>query len=262
MSTLVTLGCSFSQGDGCYDIDTMPENCDNNNKDFQEYRENNMDRFNKNSIGANLQKRFGYETFINYGYAGSSNESQLLNFFNNLPNDENVTIFWQLTFYDRAFEIIGRGFHDAGQHRKWVLEKIEEKVKSHNQSLPQMTLDSRIETILRINVLKEYCIARGWNLFIWSWTNDGNGLISIQPSLSEILVNFKNKIHEYSDDLPNEYKSPIPNDSHPNEKGYKLVSDDMCNWIDKNNHRLKVPMPNEIPLEQIKVSNNQQIKFK
>ena len=66
MSTLITLGCSFSQGDGCYDKDTMPENCDNGNEEFQEWREDNMDRFNKHCIGANLQKKLGYEKFINY----------------------------------------------------------------------------------------------------------------------------------------------------------------------------------------------------
>ena len=260
MSTLITLGCSFSQGDGCYDKDTMPENCDNGNEEFQKWREANMDRFNKHSIGANLQKKLGYEKFINYGYAGSSNESQLLNFFNNLPNDENITIFWQLTFYDRGFEIVNRSVSDSGQHRQWVLQKIEERVKIHNQSLSQMKLDARVETLLRINVLKEYCIARGWNLFVWSWANDGNELLSIQPSLSKIFINFKNKIHEMAEGMPKEYKSPIPNDGHPNEIGYKVVSDDMYNWIQKQ--KLNVPMPNETPLEQIKVSNNQQIRFK
>lgn len=252
MSTLVTLGCSFSQGDGCYDIDTMPENCDNTNKDFQEYRENNMENFLNNSIGSNIQERFGYEKYINYAYAGSSNESQMMLFFNQLPEDEDVTVLWQITFYHRKFQLQNRKVMDAGPHYKWVVDSMTEKMERMNMSDWDVEQDTRFETLLRINIMNEYCKARGWKFLTWTWmSNEYRLLTEMYPKLKNLIIPYKNPCDREMDELPKEWVSKIPKDAHPNEVGYKIISDGLCDTIIEK--KIDCPIPNETVKEKIKI---------
>ena len=247
MSTLVTLGCSFSQGDGAYDF-----SLGDSVNDFINFREDNMENFLNNSIGSNIQERFGYEKYINYAYAGSSNESQMLLFFNQLPKDEDVTVLWQITFYHRKFQLHNKGVMDAGLHYKWVVDSMTEKMEVLKMTDWDVEQDTRFETLLRINVMNEYCKARGWKFFTWTWmAHEYNHLVKMYPKLKEVIIPYKNPFDVEMDGLPKEWVSKIPNDPHPNEVGYKIISDGLCDSIIENN--FDFPKPNETPKEKIKI---------
>jgi len=248
MSTLVTMGCSFSQGDGCYDFSLGDAE-----NDFINFREDNMDNFLHKCIGSNIQERFGYEKFINYAYAGSSNESQFLLFFNQLPQDENVTIIWQQTFYHRYFQLANRRTMDAGLHYEWVVRAMQEKMEKLNLTDWDVEQDTRFHTLLRIQSLYEYCKIRNWKLLIWTWMgNEYEHLIKLFPKLKSIIIPYSNPFDREMGELPNEWISKIPNDPHPNEIGYKIISDGLCDSIVKNN--LDCPIPNEKPINKIKIN--------
>ena len=250
MSTLVTLGCSFSQGDGCYDF-----SLGDSVNDFINFRENNMNNFLHNCIGSNIQEKFGYERFINYAYAGSSSESQMMLFFNQLPEDEDVTVIWQQTFYHRKFQITNRKVRDAGLHYKWVVDSMTEKMEKLNMSDWEVEQDMRFETLLRINIMNEYCKARGWKFLTWTWmSNQYDILVDMYPKLTNLIIPYNNPFDETEmSELPKEWVSKIPNDGHPSELGYKIISDGLCESILKNN--LDCPIPNETPIEKIKIFN-------
>ena len=238
MSTLVTLGCSFSHGDGCYDF-----SLGDYEKDYPRFREKNFNNFLKNSIGSNIQDKLGYENFYNYAYPGSSNESQLLLFFQNLPKDDNVTILWQSTFFYRKFNLLNRGILDIGINTEWVAKIIEEKLKSQDER--QLEFDEMIEYSLRMNVLYEYCKIRKWKLFVWFWqVNVYDSFIHMFPKFKDIIIPFENPFElkgEYDIQLK-DFVSKLPNDFHPNEKGYKMISDSLCDSIDTNNMNFPKPL--------------------
>lgn len=247
MSTLVTLGCSFSQGDGCYDF-----SLGDSVNDFINFRENNMENFLNNSIGSNIQEKFGYKKYINYAYAGSSNESQMLLFFNQLPQDDTVTVIWQITFYHRKFQLHNKGVMDAGLHYKWVVDSMSEKMEVLKMTDWDVEQDMRFETLLRINLMNEYCEARGWKFLTWTWmSNEYNHLIKMYPKLKHLIIPYENPFDREMGELPKEWISKLPNDPHPNEVGYKIISDGLCDSIVKNN--LDCPIPNEIPKDKIKI---------
>ena len=250
MSTLVTMGCSFSQGDGCYDFSLGDAE-----NDFINFRENNMDNFLHNCIGSNIQERFGYEKFINYAYSGSSNESQFLLFFNQLPQDENVTIIWQQTFWWRYFRLIDRGVMDVGISSEWVSLSIKEKIDKFGLGHEKINIDARFENLLRVQALHEYCKIRGWKLLIWSWMKDEyEHIIKLFPKFKSILIPYENQFDVDMRMLPKEWISKLPEDGHPNEIGYKMISDSLCDSIIKNN--LDCPIPNETPKYKIQIPNS------
>lgn len=258
MSTLVTLGCSFSQGDGCYDFSNTPFDFDENfdfgkaTDEFYQWREDNMENFLNNSIGSNIQEKFGYEKYMNYAYAGSSNESQMLLFFNQLPQDDNVTVIWQQTFYHRKFQLNKKKVSDAGLHFKWVVDSMNEKKERLEMDDWDIDQDNRFETLLRINIMNEYCQSRGWKFLVWTWvSNEYDILIEMYPKLKHLIIPFKNPFDREMNELPKEWVSKLPNDAHPNEVGYKIISDGLCESIIKN--KLDCPILNEIPKDKIKI---------
>ena len=261
MSTLVTLGCSFSQGDGCYDFKLAKNNIDFtkfreniiDDVDFQEFRNDNDKNFLHNCIGSNIQERFGFSKFINYAYAGSSNESQMLLFSNNLPTDDDVTVIWQLTFHHREFQLVNQKIMDAGLHYDWVLKSMEEKMVRHSMNDFDIEQDKRFHTALRIEMMYELCKSKGWKLMVWSWMGDDyKHLIELFPKLKEIIIPYENPFHADSVSWEKKYCSKIPKDSHPNEVGYKVISNQICDIIE---NKMNFNPPLEIPTEKQKIEN-------
>lgn len=258
-STLVTLGCSFSQGDGCYDLSLgwpkkengeydIPKSYPYDKKDFMiEFRERNINKmFNQNSIGANIQKRFGYEKYLNYAFGGYSNLSQFFRFLNNLPTEDNVTIIWQLTFYHRRMQVIGKFAVDAGLHCDWISQRRKENMENHKLSFQQLDDSDRYETLLYIDALNNICKERGWNLLVWSWVKDEYKRLQILGKrVKDIIIPFDNPL-DGIEQAPQEYHCVLPWDGHPNEKGYKLIANQLCDIIEENN---MLDIPNDTPKE-------------
>ena len=248
MATLVTLGCSFTMGDGCYDL-----SLGDYENDYISFRDKNMDNFLHNSIGSNIQKYYGFKNFINYGYGGSSNVSQYLKFFENLPDDDNVSILWQLTFNERKFYLKNQRTMDGGTHMNWVIEYYKQKMVEYSMDEHQIRVDDISEYSLYINALNEFCKSKNWNLLVYSWQD---GLDSMHKEkfsyLSDIIIPFKNPIDTFDKTL----LSPL-GDGHPNADGYKIISNKLVETINKNN--MKFGKFNEIPTNLKRADSKSQI---
>ena len=230
MSTLVTLGCSFSQGQGCY----TESNFD---KESLEYQEEQLPNFLKGCIGYNIQREFGFENFYNYARGGDSNLTQLLRFFHNPIQDKDTTILWQVTFPTRGFAVIENSINSLPFE---LTEKIFKMRFEMFTASPQD--DMRREVALYLQVMKEYCRVRGWKFFVWFWENGEYSKYSeMFPSLKENIIPFN--------------KEPFDDDmhawcGHPNEKGYKRISNTLIRAIES--YGLDFPKPNE----EIKVTKS------
>jgi len=244
MSTLITLGCSFSEGVGCYDLELL----DNYKSVIDgEYVEKNKDNFLKGSIGSNLQNKFGYEKYINYAYGGSSNLGQFFNFFNNLPTDDDVTILWQITFYLRKATVTNKEIKDYTLKDEWVHLLYESKIKEYDNEIYQSSLlddDDRIEISYYIKIMKEFCKLRGWKFYTWFWENGEYRKVGdINEQIKDCIIPF-NKEPLSEDDTYQKFTE----DGHPNEKGYQKISDTLIRSIDT--FIRDFPKPNKTPNEK------------
>ena len=229
MSTLVTLGCSFTQGQGCYKESSLDENS-------QEYYKEQLPNFLKGCIGSNIQKEFGFANFYNYAQGGDSNLTQLLRFFNNPIQDDDTTILWQVTFPTRGFMVIENTINTLPFEFTEKMFKV--RLEFGNTSPED---DMRREVALYLKVMKEYCRVRGWKFFVWFWENGEYSKYSeMFPLLKENIIPFNKE--PFDDDM---YSIEFGKKGHPNEKGYKKISDTLIRAIES--YGLDFPHPNETP---------------
>ena len=106
---LITLGCSFTEGVGAYDLNKIPSVHRPNNigndfvvERYKLYRP----RFHMHSWSRYLQKSLNYDVLINLGLGGSSDSNAIKRFIevfyeNSLSENYDVLVVWGLTFPER-----------------------------------------------------------------------------------------------------------------------------------------------------------------
>lgn len=240
MSTLITLGCSFTVGQGCYgDLDASKID-----KTTYPYYALHQNDFLSGSIGRNLQKHYGYESYYNYAQMGASNESQLLMFFRNQEqvdiDDDNVVVLWQGTFPWREFCITES--RCGGVPFNLTEQRMRFRYDFKNTSPED---DIMLESILYFNVMKEYCKARGWKFFIWFWEQNHTDYRRLSHMLNDNIIPISFELDDISD---------ISFEGHPNELGYKKISDSLIEGI--SNSTFPFPHPNETPKVMMAITND------
>ena len=252
MSKLITLGCSFSQGMGCHNIELY------NSYNVSNYSELPPSYYNKikefvltNSIGKHLQDKFGFREYHNYAHSGSSNQSQVLKFFTNLPEGPDNTIVWQITVYDRKPIPHDNVFLDGHLNSsKWVNEYYKDiltRIEGGSQFIDDV---ERSEAAMYINIIREYCKVKNWNFYIWFWIKGES------EKMLKKFPHFKDCIIPYDNPSFDEFESytDITGDYHPNEFGYKHIADNLIETI--LTHCKEFPYPNETPTDWYELPNN------
>ena len=84
--------------------------------------------------------------------------------------------------------------------------------------------------------MKEYCKSRGWKFFIWFWEQNHNDYRRLSHILNDNIIPISFELNNTSD---------ISFEGHPNEIGYKKVSDSLIEGI--SNSTFPFPYPNETP---------------
>lgn len=250
MSTLITMGCSFSEGVGCYDIELFNQYGDINNEEFE--RLNGPNKL-KGCIGTNIQNKLGYSTFYNLAHGASSNDSQFLKFFHYISKFDkldDVVVLWQITFYTRKGTIHQNRFADYPyQKNNWVGDYYSEMISSWDGVIGGIDDDDRLLTAIRINAIKEFCKNRGWKFYTWFWeSHEFRKVLDMYPQLSDCIIPF-NKPPMEEDDT---YES-ITSDNHPNEIGYSKITTELIKAIDV--FLPDFPKPNEPILKQINLTS-------
>ena len=248
MSKLITLGCSFSEGMGCYDIELYNSyNISDYTKLPTTYHENIKEFVLNNSIGRYLQNIFGFSEYHNYAHASSSNQTQFLKFFKDLPKGNDITILWQITYYDRKSIIDESYFCDThgNMGNSWLDSYYSNLLENFNGDIDKIKNAERLELNLYVNVLNEFCKVNGWNFYIWFFDyGETSKFINQFPNSLEYTIPFHNK-------KLNEFESyvDITGDFHPNQHGYKSIAESLADCIIKNCKNFTAP--NEIPTKVV-----------
>lgn len=230
---LITLGDSLTEGIGCIDVNTIPDNF-NPNTDFEtlfELYHLNTENFKKGCWPTKLKEKLKYDELINLGLGGASTSGNIKQLLAEYPtehfDDYEVLVIWLLTDPTRISFYIN-GFienQNIGNHRgeSPIMEAYISKIKDN---------DPILEQIFYIKLMEEICGNRNWNLLITYWGPWGEELMK-QYKTDKYLSPYYNPIipPNLYDSKNIKYRSPICD--HPNELGYEYMSNMIYNRIEE-----------------------------
>ena len=240
------MGCSLTQGFGCYDLTTInfeklkgwdflyPET-EKQRKFIRSIHKKNEKRFLENSWGSVLQEKLKYDRFVNMGRGGSSTSGQVKLFYEKLPyikslKEYDVLLIWMLpipfrfSFYTNGINTdVMPGSH--AWHPKWIDSKIDEAYVKFIQNL---WFDSFLEQKFYKDIIKLSAEHLGFKFLFTSVVDEvNNPNISLFYNMFKDDSNISSLINKPL--FPKEDKNPelfsVLLCHHPNEKGYKLIGE-------------------------------------
>jgi hypothetical protein len=231
---LITLGCSLTEGVGCYDYTLMGkddtfENLQPGNNSFDKFYKPNRINFHNNGWPVHLAKKLGFDKLINLGYAGSSTSGQVKvlfeKYFNPSFEDYDVTIGWLLSEPARI------SFYKQGKVVNFNTSNFGDSIfDEYVINVSEGIDDFLLEQIFYIKVLETYCKHHNFNLFM---VHSRNEFVEDIRKIHDTnkLYNVPNLMYfgDGGSDMKKNNTSKICN--HPNEKGYKLIADRIYTYI-------------------------------
>ena len=218
---LITLGCSMTEGYGCY-IDKYI--IGNKLVNFPLHEINFHTKGWPNRVG----KKMGYDWVINISKAGSGNNWAYSGFMDWLnPNDfkeYEVDVIWLIAepmrrdiYWDTEMKTVS---FDPTDDTDWQTLYSKAIFLSEN-----FEIDSLLSTRILLRAFKEICKNRGWHSIILSYGNFHKN--------STNSINLKNEIDVITSDLiATEHIHPYC--GHPNETGYEIISERIIDILKKN----------------------------
>lgn len=241
---LITLGCSFTEGMGCYDYSVFPKgkhlyspNIPQNIIDYQRNKFHELGWPNK------LGKKLGFDEVLNLGLSGASASGNLKSFFQSYWQNEflgyEVYILWwipqphRISFYTngKIEDIIPNNTNDPDFNKLG---------NAYLNFVVDVLHDSTLEVSFYLKTMISYCSKMNFN-FLWfiddsQVTGEYFRLLPKQNYLGKSVIDFFTPIYTEENEMVNQY------DLHPNEKGYEFIANELfnvmkkkhANWVNPN----------------------------
>ncbi len=233
------MGCSFTEGVGCYDPETIPHDMVDRMKHekIEEVYISNKSRFHEFSWPSQLQRKLKYDKLINLGFGGSSTSGNLKVWFEkyydkNFSDQYDVLIIWMLpeptrfSFYRKSSIMNINPSMSKNIYNVYSYDLGNEYVNF----LDNIDLDPIMEQIFYLKIFESHIQCKNYNfLFV--------PLQHTQNRYFEKLYSIKNMINLKESVLPNFNKNPEMKSlicNHPNENGYNYVAEKIFLWIESN----------------------------
>lgn len=244
---LITMGCSFTEGVGCYDPSTIPSDMIDRMKHpkVEEVYINNKQRFHKFSWPSRLQKLINYDVLINLGFGGSSTSGNVKVWFEkyhdkNFTDEFDVLLIWLLPAPSRF------SFYRSGSimNINPALNKNVYNIHSYDlgkeyaKFIDDIELDPILEQIFYLKVMEDHIKSKKFNFLFSTFDNERNKFF-------EKFHNSENRMIFEKSLFPNFEKHPEMKSlvcDHPNELGYEYISQQIFDWIQKNKPELISPV--------------------
>lgn len=239
---LITLGCSYTEGVGCYDL-KLVNNMIVNGKSPQtwEFYDSSRQRFHEYGWPAILQKFLKYDHLINLGFGGSSNSHQFKRFIEefsekDLTEDFDVLVIWFLTYAGRI-SFYSNGHIRSVSSSEFPGELMENKSlrESYYGFIQDINLDTFLETLFYFKTLETICNKFNYNLL---FTNAEYQTSQLFEKFYPSKINLDQHIKKYFNEdnflsilINPEYHSVL-RCHHPNELGYKIIAEKMFKIIE------------------------------
>lgn len=230
---LITLGCSYTEGVGCYDPSVL-----NDEKlplgvgrGFEVYTKS-LDRFHNFGWPPRLQKKLQYDSLWNIGHGGASNSETAKRWMElfgdkNLSEEYDVLVLWMVTYAERiSFYKNGRitSFNANANH---VSELYSSYIKFLGDSANK---DMMLETYFYVNTIQNICKLSKYNfLYINVEHNQGKILDSLMKSPNSLNFQYKEKQPEQN--IITNFGENTAFCGHPNEHGYENIANILYDLI-------------------------------
>lgn len=236
---LITMGCSLTEGVGCYDITTIPKKYLNisfdlvphDSQEIGDVYDLNKDNFHKLGWPNRLGKKLGFDKVLNLGLGGSSTSGQVKSFFDKYPteifDDYDVLIIFMLPEPTRlSFYSMNQVLNLLPTHHPLTLEYI----KIINNEIH----DPSFEQIFYVKVMEEVCKNRNFNFIFFNHNYTIDSFIrNIYESPFHLIQgpHDENPWMYWKDTDKFDYTSPIC--YHPNDRGYEVIAQTIYENIKK-----------------------------
>lgn len=225
---LITLGDSFTEGVGCYDMTVMPEGVKYNGLDKKE-RAYQRERFHKLGWPNHVGRELGFDKVINLGLGGTSNSYSAKMLVERVLSNkewvqEDVYVIWmgtephRFSFFDGCILTSFLPSYDSGGISEAYLKHIE-----------NVEIGSLNEQVFYTKVIEQVCQNNNFKLAIVHWSSTYKKLYEVYCSPYYIFpppsVLFRANLDKLQD------FSTIC--GHPNESGYKKIADYIISGLKK-----------------------------
>jgi len=231
---LITMGCSFTEGVGCWDMEITPETLRANDRNYHFYSnsEQNKKRFHEFGWPNRVGKKLGFDKVVNIGREGDGISAQLKRFTerildNNQYKDYEITIVFLLPeparfsfYFDNKIKSFGPYNSHMGIVREYLF------------NLKNSEGDPFLEQLFYLKLFREMCKSREYDYYLFNlYTDEFNEWIINHFNDERYSTRCIDFAHYDTDHLMNLICG------HFNEDGYELVSENMCEFMlskDKN----------------------------
>ena len=224
---LITLGCSYTEGVGCYDPNLLPEGFkkgDNVDEWHEKHYGEIIERWHANAWPVRLAEKLKYDKVINLGLGGSSTSGQLKIFMQHfekeLFKDYDVLLYWYLTEPSRI------SFYSGGAVKNMLtgLRDDSEIERGYVKMIEDEKLDPFLEQLFYVQCMNQICGNKGWK-FLTSHSDT----IWI-PYIKEFAGEEDYWLHLGAGwwEIDNNFSLVC---GHPNEVGYDIIATRMYNKI-------------------------------
>jgi hypothetical protein len=240
---LITLGCSYTEGVGCY----IPELLVDNNPTIpvDEIYTRSLSRFHTLGWPAHLQKKLQYDCLYNLGKASASNSQTVKQWFErfsdtNLSTEFEVLVFWLVTFPGRISFYRNGKVTSLLPSTKYGCNLDEDLYQSYVQFLGDAyNKDTMLETHFYVNIIKNICDMNKYNfLYLNTLRTDGEELDSLMQSRKNSLNSYISPLYNQVMDGFTKENNMLSFCNHPNEKGYEVMADRIFNGIQQEHPQL------------------------
>ena len=249
---LITLGCSHTEGYGCYDFNLLDSELNKLYQEFklnkdstktfsQIFRENyqiqkkynyfvdlNRDRFHERGWPVKLAKLLKFDKVINFGVGSGSNAGQVKRFFefdfyqNHKFKNSKVFLVWMLTEPTRTALYIGNQLRDMMGPADKIWDSYFREISKDNRDPLD---DSILELVFYYKIIENICKSNGWNFLCINGPSSDS--LKIDSMLREKNLDFLP--FGYYELEFRENRSDFC--GHMNENGYDLFSHKIYQYI-------------------------------
>lgn len=236
---LITLGCSWTEGIGCYEPQMnyntneliSPIQITNLREKYYKYNSKNFHKYSWPNI---VGRKLGFDKVINLGMGGSSNSSHIKILFNYLEKKKldnyDVLVLWLMTEPTRFSFYVNCNIKSYQPS----YPKSSQIAVEYLKEIGRLDLDPILEQIFYIKTLENFCENNSFGCILSSWHETFTILHELYKTKNYLYPNVKLMIPPFDKD-ENGYLINYSFCSHPNKNGYEWIANEMVNGI-KENH--------------------------
>jgi hypothetical protein len=246
---LITLGCSFTEGVGCYNPTLLDET--GTPIDSESVYNSSLERFHTLGWPAKLQKKLQYDCLWNLGRGAASNSENVKRWFEifsteSITDEYDVLVIWLVTFSGRI------SFYKEGKIRSILptnnltdltyifYNSYISFLESGANKNTNTDRDMILEASFYLNVISTICKLSNYKfLYINCSNTEGEQLDTLVQSPHSLNSTYKRLYPNHNSVLDRDgSKQNTSFCGHPNEHGYEIIAERFFNMISHEHKHL------------------------